>query len=83
MSKLIHRLQPPYSANLYRKGYAWQLNAAALWLQPAVMNFDVSPLSQTVMDLIMVIIEKCKICGIILQFFIFSVRRNNPWVQKP
>ena len=31
------------AANLYRKSYTQLLNAAAFWLQPAVMNFDVSP----------------------------------------
>ena len=43
----INWLQPPYSAaitaNLYRKCYTFLLNAAAFWLQPAVMNFDVFP----------------------------------------
>ena len=43
----IHWLQPhiqqPAAANLYRKSYTQLLNAAAFWLQPTVMNFDVSP----------------------------------------
>ena len=30
------------AANLYRKSYTL-LDAAAFWLQPAVVNFDVSP----------------------------------------
>ena len=31
-------------ANLYRKRYTYMLNAAAFWLQAAVMNFDVFPI---------------------------------------
>ena len=29
--------------NSYRESYTWLLNAAAVWLQPADMNFDVLP----------------------------------------
>ena len=36
-------IQQPAAANLYRKSYTYMLNAAASWLQPAVMNVDVSP----------------------------------------
>ena len=36
-------IQQPAAANLYRKCYTLLLNAAAFWLQPAVMNFDVFP----------------------------------------
>ena len=44
----IHWLQPPYiqqpaAANLYRKSYEKLLNAAAIWLQPDVVNFEVFP----------------------------------------
>ena len=45
-SKLIGcslHIQQPATANLYRKCYTLLLNAAAFWLQPAVMNFDVFP----------------------------------------
>ena len=45
-SKLIGcslHIQPPASANLYRKCYTLLLNAAAFCLQPAVMHFDVFP----------------------------------------
>ena len=43
-SKLIGyslHIQQPTAAKLYRKCYKLLLNAAAFWLQPAVMNFDV------------------------------------------
>ena len=36
-------IQQPAAANLYRECYTLLLNAAAFWLQPAVMNFDVFP----------------------------------------
>ena len=45
-SKLIGcslHIQQPAAANLYRKCYTLLLNAAAFWLQPAVINFDVFP----------------------------------------
>ena len=45
-SKLVGcslHIQQPAAANLYRKCYILLLNAAAFWLQPAVMNFDDSP----------------------------------------
>ena len=45
-SKLIGcslHIQQPAAANLYRKCYTLLLNAAAFWLQPAVLNFDVFP----------------------------------------
>ena len=38
-----HHIQQPAAAHLYRKNYRYQVNAAALWLQPVVMNFDVFP----------------------------------------
>ena len=39
----IDSLQPPYSAASCSQ-FIWEkLNIAALWLQPAVMDFDVSP----------------------------------------
>ena len=38
-----HHIQQPAAANFYRKSYIYMLNAAALLLQPVVMNFDVSP----------------------------------------
>ena len=51
----IRRLQPPFSAaNLYRGSYTKQLNAAALWLQLAVMNFDVSPNTHRVISSLIV-----------------------------
>ena len=40
--------QQPAAANLYRKSYTQQLNAAAFWLQRAVMNFDVFPLNDVI-----------------------------------
>ena len=39
-------IHQPAAANLYRKCYTVLLNAAAFWLQPAVMNFDVFPYSR-------------------------------------
>ena len=45
-SKLIGcslHIQQPAAANLYRKCYTLLFNAAAFWLQPAVMNFDDFP----------------------------------------
>ena len=45
-SKLIGcslHIHQPAAANLYRKCYTLLLDAAAFWLQPAVMNFDVFP----------------------------------------
>ena len=47
-SKLIGcslHIQQPAAANLYRKYYTLLLDAAAFWLQPAVMHFDVFPSS--------------------------------------
>ena len=35
--------QQPTAASLYRESYAKLMNAAAFWLQPALMNFDVFP----------------------------------------
>ena len=49
-SKLIGcslHIQQPAAANLYRKCYTLLLKPAAFWLQPAVMNVDVSPYSST------------------------------------
>ena len=43
LSGCSHHIQQPAAAKLYRKSYTLLLNAAAFWLQPAVMNFDVSP----------------------------------------
>ena len=48
MSKFIgcsFHIQQSAAANLYRKCYTLILKAAAYWLQPAVINFDVFPYS--------------------------------------
>ena len=40
---LSTHIQQPAAAKLYRESYTQLLDAAAIWLQPLVMNFDVSP----------------------------------------
>ena len=50
-SKLIGcslHIQQPAAAILYRKCYTLLLKAAAFWLQPAVMIFDVFPYTHVI-----------------------------------
>ena len=37
-------IQQAAAANLFRKSYTYLLNAAAFWLQPAVIRYDVLPI---------------------------------------
>ena len=52
-------IQQLAAANLYRKSYIQVLNAAAFWLQPAVMNFDVTPKKVLISKSVYISIDQC------------------------